>query len=254
MDKFKVGQRVKVTTKDTWAHGLTGDITGIKTRASGEFWGYFVTFDDDTKNNHGDRIFWENEELASGSEETAMEFKVGDRVEVIDANCKIIASNGDLGTVHTVDRAGYIGVDFDNGKQCIAWNLSRFKVIDETMTLKEAMKLCIDGSKVCFAGSRSPKNHMKFDGKNFVYFEHGVYEVAGDALLRQTQWKLWEEPETPPRFKPRQLIRNATGDIGFVVSDEGVKKGVRRYKVCFNAVEDSPLKNYDESMLFEVVL
>lgn len=187
MDKFKVGQRVKIITKDTWAHGLTGVITGIKTKMTGEFMGHLVTFDDATKNIHGDMIFWENEELALEPQ--------------------------------------------------------------QTMTLKEAMKLCIDGAKVCFEGSQSPKNHMAFDGKNFVYFEDGEYTVANMVLHRE-QWKLWTEPPTPPRFKPRQLIRNATGDIGFVVSDEGVKKGVRRYKVCFNALEDSPLKNYDEPMIF----
>lgn len=183
-------------------------------------------------------------------------FKVGDEVKVIKVGAESSKeiSIGKTGIITKVDYdAAPYKVELEELDNWWFYSEDELELIRETMTLKEAMKSCIDGAKVCFVGSRSPKNYMVFDGKNFVYFEHGVYEVAG-KVLRQTQWKLWKEPETPPRFKPRQLIRNATGDIGFVVSDEGVKKGVRRYKVTFNAVEDSPLKNYDESMLYEVVL
>lgn len=195
-----------------------------------------------------------------------MRFNVNDKVIMV-------AYNGNKDDAHFPEYIGRQGiiieddesidqpylVKFNNGKVLWLWQSDIELVSDteelapQTMTLKEAMKSCIDGAKVCFVGSCSPKNHMKFDGKNFVYFEDGEYEVVS-MVLHQTQWKLWTEPETPPCFKPRQLIRNATGDIGFVVSDEGVKKGVRRYKVKFSAIEGSPLKNYDESMLYEVVL
>ena len=179
-------------------------------------------------------------------------FKVGDDVKVIkvDEGSSNEVSLGRTGVVTRVDHdSAPYKVEFEELGDWWFYSEDDLELTQQTMTLKEAMKSCIDGAKVYFVGSLNIKNHMAFDGKNFVYFEDGEYTVA-DTVLRRTQWKLWKEPETPPRFKPRQLIRNATGDIGFIVSDEGVKMGVRRYKVCFNALEDSPLKNYDEPMIF----
>lgn len=119
----------------------------------------------------------------------------------------------------------------------------------KVLTLKEAMKQCLDGHKVVPVNHNHPKSHMFFDDcKGFMWYSEPLgYTEKAEAIFSRTQWVLWTEP---PKFAVNSLVYNTDGTIGKVVEDKGIYKGIRRYSVSFNAIRDA-VKSVDETELTE---
>lgn len=166
--------------------------SGIITRGKGMAGQYQVKVD-------GDIWYYYESQLKI---EEAKGFKVGDEVTVKAVLHR--APQATLGMQGTIKSPGNNGkcyhVDFGKPMGMWAYDDEELELVKKVIeppkvfSLKEAQKLCIDGVKVTIVDPSSPKNHMIFDGKNFMYYEDGEYDVA-DYVLRNDEWTLWTEPE-----------------------------------------------------------
>lgn len=192
-------------------------------------------------------------------------FKAGQRVRIIANNVYSREFDRFIGTEDVIDRFGFhsyylVGRENDN----TTWNHDELELIEEeavkpvepkVFSLKEAQKLCIDGAKVSIDDQRYLNSYMFFDGEDFMWYndpDKSTEKAIG--VFDYSKWRLYVEPPTPPKFQPKQLIANAQGDIGYIVEDKGIKKGVRVYSVKFSVAEKCPLKRYEESKLTAVEL
>lgn len=251
MREFKVGDEVKVIG------GCFGDLSKYKDRTGviesiegRQYNPYRIKGFDDTNDYCAE---WSaNElELIEESEERPMKFKAGDRVEVIDTHSLTLAKNGDKGTVKSVDDEGYLEVVFDNGGSCDAWQVKRFKVVeDKPMTYRDALLHTLNGTMTV--------RHTSMDTGEYLVFDDGFKGSkgwCGAVVVCQEHTGNWEEyiVPTPPKFTIDSLVYNADGTIGKVVEDKGIHKGERCYSVRYNAVRDVT-KHVKESELTLYVL
>lgn len=239
--KYKAGQRIIVTREATWAHGLAGVITGNKTSSTGNFMGYFVTFDDQTKNIHGDRVFWEDHELAL----EAKEFKVGDAVKVI----KVLhgAPSKTLGLQGIIETVGNNGkchrVSFGDPIGWWAYNDDELEQAQKTMSVTEALHAVVNGKTVV---SREGTKVYIENGSACLEYSNGDKDII---MVDNETWKIYVEPPTP-KFTPKQLVQNNSGTLGIIME----YKGDLRYAVRFSGHEGGAVRTMDEAELSKVDL
>lgn len=246
--QFKAGQRIIVTSESTWAQGLTGVITGNKTSSSGNFMGYLVTFDDQTKNNYGDRVFWKDHELTL----EAKEFNVGEEVKVIKIREGAAPNKhkflGKTGIITEDDVDTKYRYKIDGMTEDFWWSKDELEPAQKTMTVTEALHAVVDGKTVVRVDD-NVNTKMFMDG-NALRMEDGAYKEYVMGYLNtypDSQWKIYVEPPKP-KFTKDTLVHNTDGTIGKVIEDKGIGEGERWYSVKFNAIRDT-LRSVKESEL-----
>ena len=146
------------------------------------------------------------------------EFKVGDKVKIVEKDPNDPFDIGDIGTVIETCWSHF---KIKNKKHDGDWMSKKELelVSKETFTISEALKLAIDGHKLTNDKISDPKTkYIFFDGEDFM-FQGDELEKAWGILGIEHGWYLFEEPKTTfvPQFSKGEFFANVTGDFGKVL-------------------------------------
>ena len=250
--RFKVGQKVTVVDQSTLNKnqrkyiGKSFVITSVRTGCHDGKIRYNLK-------NAGYAVYFE--EVLKEAEET-MEFKVGDKVVIVDRengyglDCHY--HDGDKATIKSVYWKGDISLRMYDGNRQIV-KPSQIKL--DTLTKAEALKAAIDGQKVqslewCSGNDRS---YVFFNGVEFRFTAEGEpdrTDVKANAAVNYDQWRIYGEPTVQPKFSKGNLFVNQNGRIGKVLEEPKNVEGNYVYTVSFNFKDcHSRVNDYPEKFM-----